>query len=81
MLVRTRGFGSKPGKSWLLIKHRDRFASGKDITAEKPRSVVSNRLLAEIARDEGGDVEGASTGDPSPPSQIKSKKERLPKKR
>ena len=81
VLVRTRGFGSKPGKSWLLIKHRDRFASGKDITAEKPRSVVSNRLLAEIARDEGGDVEGASTGDPSPRSQIKSEEERIPKKR
>src|ERR1700676_2680271 len=26
VLVRTRGFGSKAGKSWLLIKHRDRFA-------------------------------------------------------
>ena len=81
VLVRTRGFGSKPGKSWLLIKHRDRFASGKDIATEKPRSVVSHRLLAEIARDEGGDVEAASTGDPSPRSQTKPKEKRVPKKR
>jgi bifunctional non-homologous end joining protein LigD len=64
VLVRTRGFGSKADKSWLLIKHRDRFRSSKDITAEKPRSAVSNRLLADIARAEGGDEEKASTGDP-----------------
>ena len=80
VLVRTRGFGSKPDKSWLLIKHRDRFASGKDIATEKPRSVVSNRLLAEIARDEGGDVEGARTGDPSPRSQVRSRAKRIAKK-
>jgi bifunctional non-homologous end joining protein LigD len=77
VLVRTRGFGGKADKSWLLIKHRDRFASGKDITEEKPRSVVSNRLLAQIARDEGGDVERASTGDPP----AGSKKTRNQKKR
>lgn len=65
VLVRTRGFGSSPSRStWLLIKHRDRFASTKDITQTGPRSVASRRLLAEIARDEGGDVERASLGDP-----------------
>jgi bifunctional non-homologous end joining protein LigD len=64
VLVRTRGYGSKADKSWLLIKHRDEFASEQDITIEAPRSVLSKRLLAEIARDEGGDVAKASTGDP-----------------
>jgi bifunctional non-homologous end joining protein LigD len=64
VLVRTRGFGSKPDKSWLLIKHRDKYASKSDITAEKPRSVLSRRLLADIARENGGDVQKASTGDP-----------------
>ena len=64
VLVRTRGFGSKADKSWLLIKHRDSFASTGEITAEKPRSVLSNRLLADIARDGGGNVEKAATGDP-----------------
>ena len=65
VLVRTHGYGSSSKTSWLLIKHRDEFASpGVDITQEMPRSVVSNRLLSEIARDAGGDVEKAATGDP-----------------
>jgi bifunctional non-homologous end joining protein LigD len=64
VLVRTRAFGSKPDKSWLWIKHRDKYASDKDITALQPRSVLSKRLLANIARDDGGDVEKAATGDP-----------------
>jgi hypothetical protein len=49
-----------------LIKHRDKFASTKDITIEKPRSIVTKRLLADIARDQGADVERAATGDPQP---------------
>jgi bifunctional non-homologous end joining protein LigD len=65
VLVRTRGFGSKPSRtSWLLIKHRDQYASTKDLTLMEPRSVASRRLLADIARDEGGDVTRASMGDP-----------------
>jgi bifunctional non-homologous end joining protein LigD len=64
VLVRTRGFGSKADKSWLLIKHRDKYASQKDITAAEPRSVLSKRLLADIARENGGDVGKAATGDP-----------------
>jgi bifunctional non-homologous end joining protein LigD len=68
VLVRTRGFGSKSDKSWLLIKHRDDFVSTEDVTATEPRSALSKRLLADIARDGGGDVERASTGDPQPAS-------------
>ena len=72
VLVRTRGFGSKPSKtSWLLIKHRDKFASSADITLTKPYSVKTHRLLAEIARDGGGNVEQAATGDP--PSKKKTR--------
>ena len=67
VLVRTRGFGSNPARStWLLIKHRDQYASTSDVTREEPRSVTSNFLLADIARDEGGDIERASLGDPGP---------------
>jgi bifunctional non-homologous end joining protein LigD len=66
VLVRTRGYGRSSDKSWLLIKHRDPFASTRDITMEEPRSAISKRLLADIARDGGGDVEKAATGDPSP---------------
>ena len=64
VMVRTR---SRPGQSrpaWLLIKHRDQWASTADITELAPRSVVSNRLLIEIARDEGGDMRKAADGDP-----------------
>jgi bifunctional non-homologous end joining protein LigD len=71
VLVRTRGFGSKP--SWLLIKHRDDFASTEDVAATKPKSIVSGRLLAEIAQQGGGDVEKAATGDPQPEKAVKAK--------
>jgi len=65
VLVRTRGFGKNRNKpSWLLIKHKDEYATKDDITVEKPRSAISKRTLARIARDEGGDVELAATGDP-----------------
>jgi bifunctional non-homologous end joining protein LigD len=78
VLVRTRGFGDKAEKSWLLIKHRDRFASSKDVTLQRPRSAVSNRLLAQIARDAGGDVERASTGDPAKRSRSESRNKQSP---
>ncbi len=63
VLVRTRLGGSKKPQ-WLLMKHRDSFASSRDILLEKPRSVASGRLLAEIARDDQGDVAKAAKGDP-----------------
>lgn len=65
VLVRTRGYGSNADRSWLLIKHRDARASSEDITQTKPYSVLSRRLLAGIARDAGGNVELAATGDPA----------------
>ena len=66
VLVRTRGFGKQSARpSWLLIKHRDRYASKEDVTASKPYSVGSHRLLSDIARAEGGDVTKAATGDPA----------------
>jgi len=64
VLVRTRGFGRSDRPYWLLIKHRDPSASKRDITLEAPRSAVSNRTLAEIAHDGGGDIARAATGDP-----------------
>jgi bifunctional non-homologous end joining protein LigD len=83
VLVRTHGWGSSSGKSWLLIKHRDQYSSTKDVTVEEPRSIMSNRLLAEIARDGGGDVEKAATGDPGfkPKKAAAAKKPRPPAKR
>src|ERR1051325_10830263 len=40
-------------KQWLLIKHRDGYASTEDITQAKNRSAVSRRTLAGIARAAG----------------------------
>jgi len=67
VLVRTGRYESKRTKPWLLIKHRDKYASERDITLEKPRSVLTKRLLADIARDEDGDVTKSATGDPKIP--------------
>ncbi|MDX2021398.1 MAG: DNA polymerase ligase N-terminal domain-containing protein [Deltaproteobacteria bacterium] len=64
VLVRTGRKGEQPSKSWLLIKHKDEWTSEQDVTVLFPRSVVSNRLLFEIARDEGGNVRKAADGDP-----------------
>lgn len=64
VLVRLRPRPGEKRASWLLIKHRDEHASTGDIVEMQPRSVISKRILAEIARDEGGDIERAATGDP-----------------
>jgi bifunctional non-homologous end joining protein LigD len=47
VLVRMRS------RQWLLIKHRDKVASTEDIAAAQPRSAVSRRTLAGIARRAG----------------------------
>jgi bifunctional non-homologous end joining protein LigD len=80
VLVRTHGFGGKEGKSWLLIKHRDEFAAAGEITVEEPRSVLTRRLLADIAREKGGDVEKASTGDPQQNLKSKTQKSKKTKR-
>jgi len=58
VLVRTRN------NQWLLIKHRDPHASTDDGAISQSTSVATGRTLAEIAADEGGNVEKAATGDP-----------------
>lgn len=63
VLVRTRTQSGR--SSWLLIKHRDRYASTRDIVTEKPRSVASRRLMAGIATVSGGDVSKAAKSDPA----------------
>lgn len=82
VLVRTKlGYGRSTKPQWLLIKHRDSYASSSDILAAEPRSVLSQRLLAEIARDAGGDFAKAAKGDavstgpaPKVKSALKSKR-------
>ena len=58
-LVQTRD------RQWLLIKHRDFYATADvDVTEVAPASILTRRMLAEIAEDEGGNVKKAATGDP-----------------
>ena len=66
VLVRTRsGYPASSGRpAWLLIKHRDAYASDRDVTTSMPNSVVSRRTLAGIAEASGGDVRKAASGDP-----------------
>ena len=50
-LVRIHGRSPK-GNEWLLLKHRDEFASQEvDVTAVAPLSVVSNRDVEDIGGD------------------------------
>ena len=45
-LVRTKGRGDN---AWLLIKHRDKYASEEPVT-DKDRSVLSKKTLEQIAK-------------------------------
>lgn len=53
-------------RGWLLIKHRDQYASKENVLAAEPRSAISKKLLADIARAHGGNVEKAAKGDAPP---------------
>jgi bifunctional non-homologous end joining protein LigD len=62
VLVRTKGWGGgsrssgAPGKSWLLIKHRDEWAGPIDITTFAPASVKSGGLFKDILTQEAPDL-------------------------
>jgi bifunctional non-homologous end joining protein LigD len=45
-LVKTHGMAEN---SWLLIKHKDEFASTKDITKQE-KSVISNQTIAQVEK-------------------------------
>jgi len=64
VMIRLRARPGQKRAAWLLIKHRDQWATSTDIAETEPRSVRSKRLLIEIARDEGGDLQKAADGDP-----------------
>jgi bifunctional non-homologous end joining protein LigD len=73
VLVRTRN------RQWLLIKHRDRFASAEDLTVTKPLSVVSRRTMAGIARLAGASprqLEQAAAADPARTGKVLAARDR-----
>jgi bifunctional non-homologous end joining protein LigD len=49
-LVRThlKSSGAQASENWLLIKKRDQYASGEDVTATHPRSVLSGLTVDEM---------------------------------
>jgi bifunctional non-homologous end joining protein LigD len=63
VLVRTKRQGGRA--SWLLIKHRDDYASTVDVVMEQPRSVASKKLMKGIATAFGGNVAKAAASDPA----------------
>lgn len=76
-LVKTKGMGQN---SWLLLKHKDKYASKADIT-KKDRSVVSRRAMATIAKDKDNIYNvkkkkraGSTARVASPAKKISSKK-------
>src|SRR5581483_11841446 len=65
-LIKTKAMGEN---AWLLIKHRDKYASDKDITVEAPNSVVSGKDVEEI---------GESSSDEPEPDVSDAPKAKMP---
>jgi bifunctional non-homologous end joining protein LigD len=68
VLVRTRR-----ERQWLLIKHRDQYASDDDPTVTRPLSAVSGRTMAEIAQAAGASprqTQQAAAADPVIPRAL-----------
>jgi bifunctional non-homologous end joining protein LigD len=53
-LVRMQGAQGDGGKNWLLIKERDEYADGSDITEREATSIKSDRTMEEIAAQSKG---------------------------
>jgi bifunctional non-homologous end joining protein LigD len=51
-LVRTKG---QADNAWLIIKHRDEYATTEDITL-KDKSVISRKTIESMAKDKGASV-------------------------
>jgi bifunctional non-homologous end joining protein LigD len=51
MLVKTRGRGPDAGRSWLLMKKRDAFATTADVTKTAPASVQSGLTIEALRGD------------------------------
>lgn len=77
--LKDRGGPGEDKQEWLLIKERDNAASEeRDITAEMPRSIASNKTIDEIAELPEGIW---STGEAAPvlPSGAAAEKKEMPR--
>jgi bifunctional non-homologous end joining protein LigD len=76
VLVRTRR-GSDEKPQWLLIKHRDEYASpGSDIVAREMTSVTTGRTMEEIAENKRKRVWHSNREPKSSPPQQKQRSEK-----
>ena len=78
VLVRLKPKPNDKHANWLLIKHRDEWATpGKDTILNKDRSVASLRTMAQIARGTGAEPKPFLTGvSPSRPDAVWSTRSR-----
>jgi bifunctional non-homologous end joining protein LigD len=71
-LVHIKNNNGSGENAWLLIKHRDEFASTTDIT-KKAKSVLSDKTIAQMEKDKNAD-EWISKPKKKKPSQSKKTK-------
>ncbi len=73
-LVLMKESDGKPGKNWLLIKHKDTASAAEreySVVEELPRSALTDRTMAEIADNEkGGSVRPDDSGPLPDPSRL-----------
>ena len=81
-LVHIKGRSEK-GNEWLLLKHRDAYASEKvDVTEVAPRSIVSNKLVEEVGGDRVWHSNRPGSGKaPTIASKLEAAKTKRPSKR
>ena len=72
VLVRLKRREGEKRDNWLLIKHRDDYATpGKDTLQKKDRSVASGRTMGQIAKGAGGGATPFMTsGKPVAPAAV-----------
>ncbi len=75
-LVRTKGRGEN---SWLLIKHRDKYASENDIR-EKDKSVISGKTIERMANSKNANQWKSNRSSSSPKRTVRTSKKAIKKK-
>ncbi len=82
-LVKIKGRSEGKGNEWLLLKHRDQFASADvDVTEVAPRSVISNKDVDEIGgeRTWESNRKASSRRAPTLADKLKAKKKSVRKR-
>jgi len=82
-LVKIKGRSEGKGNEWLLLKHRDQYASADvDVTEVAPRSVISNKDVDEIGgeRTWESNRKASSRRAPTLADKLKAKKKSVRKR-